>query len=177
MRIFLFFIIVFFIASNCFATISTSFLKDAVPAYDECDGVFVETIQGTSASFGFSIEKGIIGGFYGTSVSFGFTVSEGSSLTWIINRNRLVDSPPAYDACDGAFVESLIGKPIAFSFIASEGAFNCIFGSSISFGFTIKRPLQQMHLKRGIQFKQGIHFRGEDYIRWTAIPNAAILIP
>jgi hypothetical protein len=177
-----FFLIVFLlIPTLCFADTNSILEADDPPAYDECDGSFVEEITGEGMAVLVIFGEGELakGGLLtGEAMTVDILFEDGVLLK-VTNATALVDGPPAYDECDGAFIQSLEGQGMTIEVIFGEGVLNDfkIHGEPMVITITMPDvPPQKIVFRQGIEFEQGIDFYGHN-VKWKACPNAALMGP
>jgi len=125
MRFFTFLLIawavIFTSVGLCFASNATR-LIDSAPAYNACNGEFVETVTITDCQcFVYASNILITGGPELEITDCQCLVySSGTELSKLTNVTPLIVAAPTYDACDGSFVESVTITPCQCLIYASD---------------------------------------------------------
>jgi hypothetical protein len=181
MRKFSLILIILLVSAECFADTNSINEADDPPAYNECDGAFVESLTGSSMTVLVIFADGSLtrsGYLEGSALTVEVLFTDGTLLK-VTDATALVNAPPAYNACDGAFIQSIEGQGMTVTIIFGEGVLSDlkIHGEPMTITISIPgTPEQKITYGQGIKFEQGIDFYGYS-TKWKACPNAALLRP
>ena len=155
---------------------------DSVPAYNACNGAFVESSTGSSMIMSIVFKDGVLTDqsvpLNGTGMTIEVIFGEGT-ISHITNATQPIEPPPAYNACNGAFIDSINTTGFTIDIVFGEGGLTArtLCGNGMNISIAIPSIEKATRFGQGIEYGQEIRFHGVDYLIFKRNPNAQLLAP